>query len=293
MENWLYALCFLMAIVIASLILKIVLMRKSTKEIYEKFTDRLITDTNTLIDISSHDVYMRRLADELNKQLRVYRKERHRFCQGDLEFKEAITNVSHDLRTPLTAIFGYLELLKKEEKDEDTTRYLSMIENRADVLKQFTEEFFRYSIIISVDDEKVETVIVNHILEESLVTYYGAFKERQITPEISITEERVERSINRSALVRVFDNIITNILKYSDGDFVVSMDVEGKIVFSNEAKNLNPVLTGRLFDRFFTVEAARNSTGLGLSIARILAERMGGSITADYSDNRLYIILTL
>lgn len=293
MEKWLYALCFLMGIIIVCLILKIILMRKSTKEICEKFTDSLITDTNTLIDISSRDVYMRRLADELNKQLRVYRKERHRFCQGDLEFKEAIANVSHDLRTPLTAILGYLELLKKEENDEDTTRYISMIENRAVVLKQLTEEFFRYSIIISVDDEKVETVIINQILEESLVTYYGAFKERQIIPEISIPEERVERIVNRPALVRVFDNIITNVLKYSDGDFVLSMNEEGNIIFSNKAKNLNPVLTGRLFDRFFTVETARNSTGLGLSISRILIERMGGSITAEYSNNRLYIILAL
>ncbi len=101
---------------------------------------------------------MRPLADELNKQLRVYRKERHRFYQGDLEYKEAITNISHDLRTPLTAIFGYLELLKKEVSDEDTARYLSMIENRADVLKQLTEELFHYFVIVSVDDDKVENL---------------------------------------------------------------------------------------------------------------------------------------
>lgn len=293
MEIWLYALCFVLSIIIVGLVLKIALIRKSTKEIYEKFSDRLRTDTNTLIDISSRDLYMRRLADELNKQLRVYRKERHRFSQGDLEFKEAITNVSHDLRTPLTAIFGYLELLKKEEKNKDTARYLSMIENRADVLKQLTEELFRYSIIVSVDDEKVETVILNQILEESLVAYYGAFKEQQITPEINIPEEKIERSVNRSALIRVFSNIISNVLKYSDGDFAVSMDAEGKIVFSNAAKKLSPVLAGRLFDRFYTVETGSNSTGLGLSIAKILIERMGGNITADYYNNRLYITLTL
>lgn len=293
MEIWLYVLCFVMGIIIAILMIKIVLMRKATKEIYEKLTDRLINDTNTLIDISSRDLYMRRLAEELNKQLRVYRKERHRFRQGDLEFKEAITNVSHDLRTPLTAIFGYLELLKKVDKDEDTARYLSMIENRADVLKQLTEELFRYFVIVSEDDDKLETVNINQLLEESLVAYYGAFKERRISPEINIPEERIERSMNRSALIRVFNNIISNVLKYSDGDFVISMDLDGKIIFSNEARNLTPVLAGRLFDRFYTVETGRNSTGLGLSIAKILTERMGGSITSDYYDNRLYITLLL
>lgn len=268
-------------------------MRKSTKEIYEKFTDRLMTDTNTLIDISSRDIYMRRLADELNKQLRVYQKERHRFYQGDLEFKEAITNVSHDLRTPLTAICGYLELLKKDENGDNKARYLSMIENRTDVLKQLTEELFRYSFVVSVDDDKVETVMINQVLEESLIAYYGAFIECRITPDINLTNERIERSINRSALIRIFNNIITNTLKYSDGDFVVSMDTEGKIVFSNGAKNLTPVHVGRLFDRFYTVETGRNSTGLGLSIARVLTERMGGSITADYYDDRLYITLNI
>lgn len=293
MNICLYILCIFNGIIIVGLIIKIVLMRKSTKEIYEKFTDRLMTDTNTLIDISSRDIYMRRLADELNKQLRIYQKERHRFYQGDLEFKEAITNVSHDLRTPLTAICGYLELLKKDENGDNIARYLSMIENRTDVLKQLTEELFRYSFVVSVDDDKVETVMINQVLEESLIAYYGAFIECRITPDINITNERIERSINRSALIRIFNNIITNTLKYSDGDFVVSMDTEGKIVFSNGAKNLTPVHVGRLFDRFYTVETGRNSTGLGLSIARVLTERMGGSITADYYDDRLYITLNI
>lgn len=293
MDICLYVLCLINGMILICLILKIIVMRKSMKEISEKFTDRLITDTNTLMDISSRDIYVRRLAEEINKQLRVYRKERHRFYQGDLELKEAITNISHDLRTPLTTICGYLELIKKGDIDKDTARYLSMIENRTEVLIQLTEELFRYSVIVSVEDDKLDLVNINHILQESLVAYYDAFKERHMTPEISLPEEGIERNVNRSALIRVFNNIITNVLKYSDGDFLVSMNTEGKIVFSNKAKNLNPVLAGRLFERFYTVETGRNSTGLGLSIAKILMERMGGSITASYHDDRLYITLIL
>lgn len=93
---------------------KIYFLRRSTQEIIDAFQDKLATDTNTLIDISSRDPYMRKLASEINVQLRLLRKERHRYQQGDQELKEAITNISHDLRTPLTAICGYLDLLERE-----------------------------------------------------------------------------------------------------------------------------------------------------------------------------------
>ncbi len=87
----------------------------------------------------------------------------------------------------LETIYGYFELLKKDENGDNTGIFLSMIENNADVLKQLTEELFCYSVVVSVDDSKVETVIINHVLEESFVAYYGAFKECKITPYINIT----------------------------------------------------------------------------------------------------------
>ena len=107
--------------------------RKSIDEIHTEFQERLSSDTNTLIDISSSDPHLRKLASEINIQLRLLRKERHRYQQGDLELKEAITNISHDLRTPLTAINGYLDLLEREEKSETVHCYLSQIQNRTDV----------------------------------------------------------------------------------------------------------------------------------------------------------------
>jgi signal transduction histidine kinase len=114
--------------------------QKSMDEIYTKFQERLSSDTNTLINISSRDPHLRKLAAKINIQLRLLRKERHRYQQGDLELKEAITNISHDLRTPLTAISGYL----------------SQIQNRTEVLKNLTEELFRYSVVTSIHDLKPE-----------------------------------------------------------------------------------------------------------------------------------------
>ena len=106
MDFLLLSIITILVAVIFGLLIKIYLMRKTALEITEAFQDRLSTDTNTLIDISSHDPYMRKLAVDINVQLRLLRKERHRYQQGDLELKEAVTNISHDLRTPLTAING-------------------------------------------------------------------------------------------------------------------------------------------------------------------------------------------
>ena len=120
---------------------------------------------------------------------------------------------------------------------------------------------------------------------------YGALTSRGIQPEIDITENRIERQLNREALGRVFSNILNNALKYSDGDLEITLHDDGEIVFSNTASGLNEVLVGKLFDRFFTVEAARNSNGLGLAISKTLVEQMGGSISAELKEKRLVILI--
>lgn len=280
----------LLGIIIIALCVKIYFMKKSAREISAEFESRLKTDTNTLIGISSRDKDMRNLADSVNKQLSVLRRERLRYTQGDTELKNAVTNISHDLRTPLTAICGYLDIIKKEEKSEKLAGYLDIIEDRAALMKQLTEELFKYSVIISESEEyHAEEVTVNSVLEDSIMGYYAALCERGIEPSVRITEKPIVRNLNRADLARVFANLIGNALKYSDGDLRISLDDDGVITFSNTAPALDGIDVGRLFERFYTVESARNSTGLGLSIARSLVERMGGTIAAEYSMNVLCI----
>ncbi len=291
MEHLLLFIIGILLLIIFALSVKVYFLRKSAREIAEAFRDRLTADTNTLIDISSRDRYMRKLSSEINVQLRLLRKERHRYQQGDQELKEAVTNISHDLRTPLTPICGYLDLLEREEKSEAVERYLSQIGNRMEALKGLTEELFRYSVVTSTQDLKLERLDMVRTLEESLLSFYGVMQEKGILPEISLPEEPVYRELDTGALNRIFSNIISNALKYSDGDFVVTMTDNGSITFSNTAKELNAVTVGRLFDRFYTVDEGRNSTGLGLSIAKLLTERMGGNIKAEYQDTQLHICI--
>lgn len=293
MEIWVWAVFGAMAILIAVLIVKIHLLRKSAAEISRAFEDRLSQDTNTLIDISSRDRRMRSLADDINRQLRLLRQERQRCQQGDAELKAAVTNISHDLRTPLTAICGYLELLQREDCSDEARRYLDIIQGRAHSLWELTEELFRYSVIVSEEKDPVlEALSLNAALEESIASAYASLSAAGISPCIHICEEKVIRQLDKGLLSRILGNILSNAAKYSDGDLDISLENNGEIRFRNSASRLDKLQTEKLFDRFYTVEAARRSTGLGLSIARDLTERMGGKISARYENGSLTVILS-
>ena len=289
MELCLIALAILTALTALCLLCKVLLMRKAAREITQELEDRLTGESNTLIGISSRDGAMRLLAGSLNTQLRRLRAERQRFKQGDREVKEAITAVAHDLRTPLTAIGGYLSLLKREALSPDARRYVAAIEGRVEAMEQLAQELFRYSVVTTARELKPERVDLRRALEESLVSFYAAISERGIEPEIALPARAVERMLDAEALSRVLSNILNNAVKYSDGDLRVSLDGDGTMLFCNRAAQLSGVDVGRLFDRFYTVETGRGATGLGLSIARQLTERMGGAIRADYADGALRI----
>ena len=256
-----------------------------------EFALRLTADTNTLIAISSRDRHMRKLAKEINIELNKLKKDRHRFQQGDLELKDAVTNISHDLRTPLTAIFGYLDLLEKEKNTGEARRYIRIIRERTEAMKQLTEELFRYSMLTTASDSTpAEPLVLNRLLEESISAYYGALKQNRITPRIDLPQAEVKRMLNRNACSRIFGNLLSNAIKYSDGDLDITLRENGEIIFSNHTAQLDEVQAGRLFDRFYTVNtASAGSTGLGLSIARTLTEQMGGTIEADYKDHILSV----
>lgn len=288
-----YVICIVCAAAALFFAVKCILMKKSAREITEKLSEKLSEDTNTLIDISSADKDMRSLAAALNKELSKLREERRLCKQGDTELKDAVTNISHDLRTPLTAICGYLDLLEREEMSGTARQYIEQIENRTEVMKQLTEELFRYSVVAAAKEFDLERLCVNDVLEESIATFYGAISQRGIAPDITITEERIERITDRSALTRVFGNIITNALKYSSGDLTVEMTEDCTITFANSSDNLGKISAERLFDRFYTVETGSNSTGLGLSIAKLLVEQMNGTISAEIRGDKLFITVRL
>ncbi len=296
------AACVLCIALLTVLSFKLYFLKKSLGEIQDRLEEILGQDTNSLLTVFSRDKTVRRFTAELNRQLGQLRRARLRYENGDREFQEAVANVSHDLRTPLTAVKGYLELVKKEEGHSPAVlRYLDIVDGRIRSMEQLTEELLRCSIAHSLQEEQAVPLALNRLLEECLIAFYGTFQKRGIRPAVQIPEAPVYRVLDASLVERVFQNIIANAVKYSPGDLSVVMTEDGSITFSNSAPNLTPVSVARLFDRYYTVEtvekpweaacgsAPGSSAGLGLSIARLLAERMGGSMDADYQRGELHI----
>ena len=292
MELWCIVLICSLALAALCLLAYLLVLRHSLREAAEELDEKLRTDTNTLISISSGDRAMQSLVTHINRQLQALRRERLRLHSGNAELTAAVTNVSHDLRTPLTALCGYLDLLEQEPQTEAAARYLAVIRERTDAMRALTEELFRYSVLTATADElHTEPVCLNDVLEQSLAGFYGALSARGITPSVQLPEEKVIRPLDAAALRRVFDNILSNAAKYSDGDLAVVLAPDGKVTFSNRASALSRVEAARLFDRFYTVDSARGSTGLGLSIAKLLTEKLHGTISADYENETLRICI--
>lgn len=292
MELWCIVLICSLALAALCLLAYLLVLRHSLREAAEELDEKLRTDTNTLISISSGDRAMQSLVTHINRQLQALRRERLRLHSGNAELTAAVTNVSHDLRTPLTALCGYLDLLEQEPQTEAAARYLTVIRERTDAMRALTEELFRYSVLTATADElHTEPVCLNDVLEQSLAGFYGALSARGITPSVQLPEEKVIRPLDAAALRRVFDNILSNAAKYSDGDLAVVLAPDGKVTFSNRASALSRVEAARLFGRFYTVKSARGSTGLGLSIAKLLTEKLHGTISADYENETLRICI--
>ena len=290
MELWCIVLICSLALAALCLLAYLLVLRHSLREAAEELDEKLRTDTNTLISISSGDRAMQSLVTHINRQLQALRRERLRLHSGNAELTAAVTNISHDLRTPLTAICGYLDLLEQEPQTEAAARYLAVLRERTDAMRALTEELFRYSVLTATADElHTEPVCLNDVLEQSLAAAYGALSARGITPSVQLPEEKVIRPLDAAALRRVFDNILSNAAKYSDGDLAVVLAPDGEVTFSNRASALSRVEAARLFDRFYTVDSARGSTGLGLSIAKLLTEKLHGTISADYENETLRI----
>lgn len=290
------ALCIIILLLLVICLLlgvKVYLMRKSCRDIVSKLDTIMNEDTNNLIAVSSGDRQMMMLAGELNKRLREIRKQQLNFLNGDNQLKDAVTNISHDLRTPLTAIMGYLEMMKDMPKSKKLEEYLEIIMGRATAMKQLTDELFSYSVILSSGSMELESMQINKLLEDCVMGFYGAFVQNGIDVKVDITDKKIMRKVDAQALSRVFSNLMNNALKYSGGDLSITLKEPCEITFSNTAQELTQTQVEKLFDRFYTVESARKSTGLGLSIARTLVDRMGGTIDAALADGVLTITIVL
>ena len=265
-------------------------MKNEIANIEKTLSTILKSDTNNLITVSSNDKDLRKLATSLNKSLKNLRNLELEYKQGNQELKTSITNISHDLRTPLTAIRGYLDLIDQSKFTDKQLEYLKIIDNRVKDLVELTEQLFDFSKSIDIQNEiKRENICINDILEDSIVGFYSLLKEHNISPKVDICKNKVVRLLNENMLKRIFENIISNAIKYSEDDFNIKLKSNGTIEFSNKTNSLDSTSLEKIFDRYYTVKNAKKSNGIGLSIAKQLVNLSGGQINARYENNYLII----
>ncbi|HAT4307559.1 TPA: HAMP domain-containing histidine kinase [Clostridium perfringens] len=236
------------------------------------------------------------LIAEINTLIDDKRKMENIYKEKDMELREAIANMSHDLRTPLTSIMGYVYLLNDDKLDkEERKEYLKIIEKRSAVLNDLITNFYGLSRIQADQYEiKLEPVNLELVLGEIIAAFYETLDYKFGEPEINIEEGLGPVLGDKQALNRIFTNLIENMIKHGEGEVKISLKKKNKYIvmeFSNKAEDLESKDVNRIFEKFFTKDRMRTgqNTGLGLAIVKLLVEKQGQKIEAKKVRNRLAI----
>lgn len=289
----LYSVIVVLSILVITLFLRVVAINNEIDYISRDFGDILEKDTNILLSLSSGERSLKRLVDSLNKEIKVLLSLKREYSKGIFDIKKSAENIAHDIRTPLTAVKGYVNLLEKEDLSEEGRKYLEIIKSRVDYMKDMTEELFLSLSMKSRGVVTLSDIDAKSILEEALVSYLVEFEKKDIIPRVVTPKDKVIIKADSKALYRIYVNIISNALKYSEGEFGVEMDEKGNTTFSNYAPNMNSVEANKLLDRYYTISDAKVSSGIGLSISKEIVEEMGGSMRVRLEKGRLYISITI
>lgn len=247
---------------------------------------------NQIVHLPLPDRHLQKLLCSINDTFEGIQKERQRYEKREKEFQKQIENISHDLRTPLTVILGYLKLLKKSEtitftKDPELRDTLIILEQKAEVMKHLVSQFYDYSRL-NADDYKLtlQNVDLSRTLRESLMGNYQILEQKHLNIDIHIPEHPVWVLGETAALERIFFNLFQNAGRYADSAFQISVEEHTEsiaVLFINDTRMLSKEDIPYLFDRFYITDHSRSrgGTGLGLTVAKSLAEKMNGSLTAD------------
>ena len=285
----LYSVIVVLSILVITLLIRVVTTNIELKNITRELKEITEKDTNLLLSTSSGDKSIKILVDSLNKELKKLLSLKREYSKGIFDVKKSAENIAHDIRTPLTAIKGYVDLLKKEELSEEGRKYLEIIKGRVDYMKEMTDELFLSLSMKSRGVLNLSNIDAKSILEEALVSYYNEFKKKGMSPSLMTPNEKVIIKADSKALYRAYSNIISNALKYGEGEFKVEMDEKGNTIFSNLAPNMDSVEANKLLDRYYTISDAKASSGIGLSISKEILQEMGGELKVKLENQRLYI----
>lgn len=227
------------------------------------------------------------LSDNVNELLDNSDEMRHKAEHNEQNLKDAITNISHDIRTPLTSLDGFFQLLKNADSEEERVQCVDVIQNRINNLKYMLEELFTYTKLQNEDYKlQTEPVDIVRYVSSALVSFYNEFQENGIEVQADFTDEEVIIDCNAEGVQRIVQNVLKNVLDHGSKTVEITLKQENeRVIFScsNKVDNPDSIDVSQVFTRFYKSDPARthSSTGLGLAIAKGLAERMNGGMTAE------------
>lgn len=258
---------------------------------------QLDNDNNSLITIQLGDDELETLVRKINLMIENDHEAKVEISKEQAALKQAIADISHDIRTPLTSIVGYLQLAQRASENEEQRTNIDIALERARYCSTLVNDFFELSIIDANGCEPVmEKVDVNDLICELILANYPNFEAKGITPHFKEAGKPVYAQVDRKMLARVLQNLISNGIKYGDGalDFILTSDYAVHISISNSVGN-QEIDTERLFDKFYRANRARTAdgAGIGLYICKQFVQAMEGSISASVHEGRLMISISV
>ena len=268
---------------ISVLILFIIFILKQLKSINKQLDKRLIENTRQPLNIELFNKTITNLSKNINRCLKLEEKRRLESINDQKQFKELISNISHDLRTPLTSIKGYQQLLEKTPLDKHQVQLLKTAQKSTDELGLLIENFFEYSYLVTAKTEpNLEKININNLIVECVLSYIAIFEEKNLNVNIKETPPVFVLG-DKNMLIRIIENLLNNCAKHSLGDIDIKIEFlqNAKITFTNPINQDTNINVDKLFHRFYTSDSTRNkSTGLGLSIVEFLVKQMDGNVGA-------------
>lgn len=289
-------LIIILVIIIIGLLIYLFLFNLEIKRIKKEIDLIMHSKTNILIHSAFSSKNLKSLIQDINKYLQEIKTKESIIEHKNNNLLIMMRNISHDLRTPLTAAAGYIDLiLNSAISEEEKIKELEIIQSRLKKLNELVNAFFEFSKILTTNDIKLENLNIVSIIEESIANFYTEFEKTNRLIDFKTPKNKINISSNKIMLSRIFDNLIANALKHGTGNLQIVLEIKKtiKITFINELLDSN-LDTTKIFDEFYTTDISRTkgSTGLGLAIVKKFTEELNGQIKATKKDNMLYITLT-
>jgi signal transduction histidine kinase len=284
-------------IIIACLLLRLFSLKKEVRKISRQLQAYNHRDTNKKVDLALLDKDIENLGCEINKLIDLYVTEQAKRIHFENEQKQAVANMSHDLRTPLTSIRGFIQMAEADDVPADEKKeLLAIAHERAKKLEALLNDFFELSLIESQDHPlKCEHINLKNITINVLMSFYDRFNEKKKTPIIHLPDHDVYINADETAVTRVIENLVFNAITHSEGEIlirIVEHDASAGLVVENDAPFLAEEDMDRMFDRFYMADRSRSGkgTGLGLSIVKSFMVKMGGKVSGQLHKGRLSIV---